>query len=281
MTISRRTPFVPYRRATERSRILPGYLIVGAQRAGSTSLFSYLSSHPLVGAPTLKEVHFFDEHYAEGLAWYRRHMPSGRWRRSVSERTGRSPIVGEASPYYLFHPAVPARVIVALPAVRLIALLRDPVARAYSHYQHERAQGREPLPFLEALESEPARLAGEESRLLGDPSYRSPAHKNQSYASRGLYAEQLERWFDVFPREQILVLRSEDLFSEPARTYARVLEFLELEPFDGLDFEIMNRRSYPTLDPAARAWLRDRFREPNHRLRELLGSEFVWPDAGA
>lgn len=261
--------------------MLPSYLIIGAQRAGSTSLFSYLTSHPLVGAPTLKEVHFFDENFPRGLAWYRRHMPSRRWQRSVAERANRAPMVGEASPYYLFHPAVPARVRATLPDTRIIALLRDPAARTYSHYQHERAKGREPLPFLDALQQEPARLAGLESRLLRDPNYRSSVHKNQSYAARSAYADQLERWFDVFPQEQILVIRSEELFTAPGPTYARVLEFLALEPFDGVEFKVMNQRSYPPLDAEAQAWLVERFREPNRRLTELLGPEFIWPSPAA
>ena len=96
-----------------------------------------------------------------------------------------------------------------LPDVQLIAILRDPVERAYSHYQLAHRNGREPLNFEQALSAEPERLAGEEARLLSDPAYRGEAYGVQSYRTRGLYLEQLERWWAVFPPERLLVLRNQ------------------------------------------------------------------------
>ena len=133
------------RLATASARRLPDFLVIGAQRAGSTSLFAQLCEHPGVAAPSHKEIHYFDLQSFRGLRWYRSHFPpAGR---------SRGRITGEASPYYLFHPAVPARVAEALPDVRLVALLRDPVARAYSQYQLSVRDGHETLGFEEALAS--------------------------------------------------------------------------------------------------------------------------------
>ena len=195
------------RRATSPLRALPDFLIIGAQRAGSSSLFAYVCAHPSVAEPTHKEIHFFDNNWFRGLDWYRRYFP-------LRARMG-GRITGEASPYYLFHPAAAGRVAETLPDVRLIAVLRDPVERAYSAYQLARRQGHETLEFEEALAREVERLAGEEERILADPRYASVAHRRFSYRTRGLYAEQLERWYERFPREQLLVVRSEDLFAEP------------------------------------------------------------------
>jgi hypothetical protein len=137
---------------------------------------------------------------------------------------------GEASPYYLFHPHVPGRVAEHLPGVKLIALLRDPVQRAYSHYQHEVAGGFETLSFEEAIEAEPARLAGETERLLAEPLYNSFAHQHHSYVARGHYAEQLDRWRPLFGDGQLLMLSSERFFADPGRTFGRVLDSWSCRP---------------------------------------------------
>jgi Sulfotransferase domain len=188
----------------------------------------------------------------------------------------RSGVVGEASPSYLFHPLVPERVARMLPNARLIALLRNPIDRAFSHYQHEVALGREQLSFEDALAQEDERMRGELDRMLGDPAYFSHAWWNYTYAARGRYAEQLERWFAAFPREQLLVLLTDDLAGDTAGTYRRVLEFLGVDP-RGLDsYPRIFEREYGEMDPGTRARLEEEFAEPNRRLTELLGREVPW-----
>lgn len=280
-----RTKLRPRRRfrvATRRARILPSFIIIGAQRAGTTSLFDYLSRHPDVAEPYggeesvawSKELHFFDEKYWRGLDWYRSFFPTFAARR-LARRRGGDLVAGEATPYYMFHPAVPERVAAALPDVRLIALLRDPTERAYSHYQLMRRKGLEELSFEEAIAAEDERLAEEEPHLE-DPHYRSHHHQHHSYIARGLYADQLERWLARFPREHLLVLRSEDFLAQPAESYAEVLEFLGLRPWRLDKFVPRNRKAYAPIDPALRTRLAERFAEPNARLARLLGTDFGW-----
>src|SRR4030095_1235607 len=161
-----------------------------------------------------KEVSFFDRHYARGEAWYRGHFPNALRRAAVARRAGVAPLAGEASPSYVFHPFAPARVAKLVPQVRLIVLVRNPVDRALSHYHHEVALGREPLPFEQALDDEETRMAGELERMR-DPRYFSHAWWNFTYQERGRYAEQLERWLELFPHEQLLVIPSDDLLPRP------------------------------------------------------------------
>jgi hypothetical protein len=194
----------------------------------------------------------------------------------VARRHGVELRTGEASPYYLFHPLVPDRVAEHLPQVKLIALLRDPVQRAYSHYQHELARGFETLPFEEAIEAEPARLAGEAERLAGDLAYRSFEHQHHSYLARGCYAEQLDRWRARFDGDQLLVLSSERFFAEPEPTFARVLEFLELPAFSPAAWEKHNAYDYRQMGDEVRGRLVEHYREPNRRLYESLGDDFGW-----
>jgi hypothetical protein len=262
-----RGTFRTYGVATAGLRPLPDFLILGAQKAGTTALYAYLRWHPQVTGPSFKEVSFFDRHYARGERWYRAHLPIRR-----------SGIVGEASPSYLFHPLASERVARMLPRARLIALLRNPVDRAFSHYQHEVALGREELSFEDALAREDERMQGELERMLRDPSYFSYAWWNHTYAARGRYAEQLERWLDAFPREQLLVLFTEELAADTAGTYRRVLDFLGVDA-RGLDsYPRIFEREYGGMDPVTRIRLEGEFAEPNRRLEELLERELPWSE---
>jgi hypothetical protein len=257
--------FRTYGLATSGLRPLPDFLILGAQKAGTTALYAYLRWHPQITGPSFKEVSFFDRHYVRGERWYRAHLPIRR-----------SGLVGEASPSYLFHPLAPERVAGMLPRARLIALLRNPIDRAFSHYQHEVALGREQLSFEDALAHEDERMEGELERMVRDPAYFSHAWWNYTYAARGRYAEQLERWLAAFPRGQLLVLFTEELATDTPGTYRRVLDFLDVEPLGLDDYPRIFEREYGRMDPAARARLEDEFAEPNRRLAELLERELPW-----
>jgi Sulfotransferase domain len=255
------------RRASVSRRRLPEFLIIGAQKAGTTSLHAYLCEHPYVLPSTKKEVHFFDHEFHRGSAWYRAHF-----KRTPGPRV----LSGESTPYYLFHPAVPARVAAVMPGCRLIVILRNPVDRAFSHHNHERALGFERLDFEEAIAAEPQRLAGEEGRLLSDARYRSFAHQHHSYLSRGRYAEQLARWYEHFDRDRLLVLSAEDLFAEPERVVREAQEFLGLTPVRPVDLSARNARAYAPIDADARAVLREGLEPHNRRLYELVGRDFGW-----
>jgi hypothetical protein len=255
-----------YGHATSFARTLPDFLIIGAQKAGTTALYAYLRRHPQIGGPAWKEVSYFDRHYRRGTAWYRGQFPF--------RSDGR--IAGEASPGYLFHPLAPERVQETVPDAKLIVLLRNPIDRAFSHYHHEVALGREPLSFEDAIGAEPGRTHGEEERLMREPGYFSHAWWDYAYVARGRYAEQLERWFAVFPREQLLILATEELGADPAETYARVVEFLGLPPHGLASFPRIYEQSYAEMSPGTRERLAAEFDDANRRLYELLGRDFGW-----
>lgn len=264
-----------YRRATAHARVLPDFIVLGGQRCGTTSLFRYLVQHPLIVSPAEKEIHFFDNNYHRRLGWYRSHFPLSR-AVAHSTRTGFRVLTGEATPYYLFHPHVPARIRRHLPHAKLIVLLRNPVDRAHSHYRHELACGSETLSFEEAIEREPERVRGELETALRDPFYTSYGHQHFSYLARGVYVEQLERWFASFPREQIGIFKSEDLFTRPADVVSEILSFLRLPELEVGEYRQWNAREYETMNPDVRQRLLDYFAKPNHRLYQLLGREFGW-----
>ncbi len=253
-------------RATSRWRPLPDFLVIGAQKAGTTALYAYLRWHPAITGPSWKEVSFFDRHWWRDEAWYRGHFPL----------RSRGRLVGEASPSYLFHPLAPERARAVVPNARLIALVRDPVDRAYSQYQHEVALGREPLTFEDALAAEEGRTRGEVERLLADPRAFSRAWWDHTYAARGLYAEQLERWLAIFPREQLLVVTTDELGERPAEAYASILAFLGAPPHRLDEYPRVFDREYAPMRPETRAALVAHFAEPNRRLEALLGRSLGW-----
>jgi hypothetical protein len=254
-----------------RSGMVPGYLVVGTKRGGSTSIAHYINQHPEV-APcrSSKGTHYFDVNHGRGWSWYLSCFPPAR----DGQR-----LTGEASPYYMFHPLAPERIARELPDVRIVVSLREPVARAWSHHQYETQQGYEDQPFEQALRLEDERLAGEEERLRRNPSYESFSHRHHAYLRRGHYAEQLERLYELFDPEQVLVLRSESMFTDPHGELDRVWAHLGLTPvtLDGLD------RLKPTHSPLAIAddlarELYHHYRPWNDRLAQLPGVGFTWSD---
>jgi hypothetical protein len=266
-------PALPaFDRLRGRGRALPDFIIVGAMKAGTTSLYAYLSEHPQVIGTAQKEVHYFDHHHARGPNWYRRHFPKLA---DVVKRDG--PVaIGETSPYYLFHPLAAERIAALLPDVRIIALLRDPVARAWSHYRQTVRQGNEPLSFEDALAAENERLEGAEQALASGRAARVEAHRQYSYRSRGLYLDQLRRYFDLFPAENILVLRSEDMFDDPQAVFSRTIEFLRLDPWRLRNAGPRNRAPEIAGVISGEAELRATFEPHNRALYDFLGRDMGW-----
>jgi hypothetical protein len=268
-----------YGQLTSRLRPLPGFLIIGAKRGGTTTLFRALERHPDVASmwprfAKIKSPHYFDLRYEHGPAWYRGHFPVAI--------PGRPRMVGEADPYCLVHPLAPARVAETVPAVKLIAVLRDPVDRAVSHHWDRTREGIETLALDDAIAAEDERLSGMlEAMQRGDVAA-SEAYEHFSYVTRGLYADQLRDWLRVFPAPQLLVLRSEDLFHRPQAVLDRVLEYLELAPFHPEAFGKHHARAdRPALDAAIRERLSPRFTAANADLAELLGTSLWWDVDGA
>ena len=169
------------------------------------------------------------------------------------------------------------RAAAVVPEARIVAVLRNPVDRAYSHYRHSVERGHETLSFSDALDAEPARLAGEAERIVRDAGYRSVPHRVFSYASRGRYADQLTAWIDRFGRSRVLVLRSEDLYADPARAYNEVIRFVGLPPGGEPAFRVHAAAPrHDDMPEAVRARLVEEFRPHNARLASLLGHSMTW-----
>ncbi len=235
-------------------------------------MFTLLAQHPSVAAAFTKEVAFFNVNYHRGPRWYHRHFPSVAARRRYRRNTGTFKTF-EATPTYLNHPHGAQQIKSLVPDARLVVLLRNPVDRAYSHYHLSRRIGYEKLSFEEAIDAEPARIAGEREKMAADERYHSFPLGYLAYVTMGQYAEQLQRWMEVFPREQ---------FHDPhgpgssARTRTRptsrrsaswvCLSSNRPRPIGSL------RSRQPPMCPATRRRLQEHFRPHNEQLKELLGA---------
>jgi Sulfotransferase domain len=256
---------------TARTRARPDFIIIGAQKAGTTSLYNYIAQHPQVLPAEKKEIHYFDHFYQNGEFWYRSHFPHNR----TLKRKGA--VTGEGSPFYLFHPLCAER-ISAIPDVKLIVLLRNPVERAISHYFMQVRKGHETLPIDMAMRNEESRIATEVEKLERYPYYRSYPLAHFSYKSRGIYADQLKRYLDNFSRERLLVVKAEDLFSRTNNVLKEVYGFLGIDqsflpPDLGLRNVGKNKEPVPS---EVYKYLTDYFRPHNERLSRMLGKDLNW-----
>ncbi|WP_460788778.1 sulfotransferase [Nocardioides maradonensis] len=255
----------------------PSFLVIGGQRCGTTTIFKSLSEHPQVMRPPVeKGTDYYTLNHQRGSEWYRGHFPVARVAELIAPR-GARPVAFEACTYYLFHPLAIERIAADFPDMRLVAMLRDPVERAWSAYKHERARGFETeTDFVRALDLEEERLDGEVERMLADPGYASFAHRHHAYLSRGQYADQLERVFAHFPREQVHVIDSEAFFHDSAREFGTMLDFLGLLPWQPERFDQHNARPSAPMPESARLRLERHYAPYDERLSSLLGRTPTW-----
>lgn len=266
--------------ATAAHRRGPELLVVGAKRGGTTSLWTYLHDHPgiLPTFPTaerIKGTYFFDEEWARGERWYRSHFPTDRARAKAAARLGYEPVTFEASPYYLFHPHAPARAAQVVPDAVVVAVLRDPVERAFSHYK-ERRNHTEDLSFADALAAEEARTAGEEARMVADPTVISPAHRHQTYVAQSRYAPMLERWLGAFGPDQVIVEAAETFYADPQDLCDRITDRLGLPRRDLGTPEPFNAEPSADMEPEVRSALRASLKPDIEAVEQLLGRPMPW-----
>ena len=243
-------------------------MIVGAQKAGTTQLYEGLIRHPACFGSVKKELNYFSELAHRPIGWYRSRFP---WAQTVRRAQG---ICLEASPSYLPSPQALRRMRATLPDAKVIAILRDPVDRAFSHYQHCKTRYRDSRDFAVAVceITKNRTLAPELGAALQDN-----MEPMLDYVSRGYYALQIEALWQVYPPEQTLILDSADLFDDTNAVCRRVFDFLGLDPYDITMQKVFNRGYYrEKIDPATAAELRSHYRPHDQLLVDLMGQSFRW-----
>ena len=260
---------------TASGRALPDFIIIGAQRSGTTSLYRLLSAHPAVARPTVsKGIGYFDIHYDKGIRWYRGHFPI-KIGAQLSTRSA-NPQVFESSGYYSFHPMAAERIARDLPNTKLVMMLRDPVERAYSAHRHGLVRGFESESFENALGLEEIRLEGEAERLITEPNYQSHHHRHHAYLRRGLYAQQIRRIQDAVGKDRLYLMDADDFFNESIQEFLALQKWLGLPEWVPLTVPAENAQPRAPMDERLRASLREYYEEPDRDLAQLLGQEPSW-----
>ncbi len=228
------------------------FMIIGTQKGGTTSLHLYLTEHPQIISSMIKEIPFWTEHFHRGLDWYFSHFPP--------IPKGYSCLVGEATPINFNCPEIAKTIFQFFPNVKLILLLRNPIDRAVSHYHHWLSLKWEWRSFEDAIQSELETLICSQEGYLG----------------RGLYINFLEQWMQVFPREQFLILSSEEFYANPDQKTGEVLQFLGLPEYHLSQYKKYNTRPYPAISQETRSLLQTYYQPYNQQLEDLLGMKFNW-----
>ena len=254
----------------------PDFIIIGAQRCGTSSLFGLINQQPGFIMAKGKELHYFDLNYDKPFSWYLKHFPSNPVRLFAKLRDYNNILSGEASPYYLYHPLVPGRLSNCCPQMKFIVLLRNPVDRAYSQYQKNIQNGLETLSFEEAIGLEDERLEGEEEKIINDPGYKSQNHRIFSYLSRGLYIVQVKRWFAFFPKENFHFIESENYFAQPLQSVKAIFEFLNVPGVPDIKDNRIVKGNYHPMSPNTRARLLKFYKSFNEELSDTISMSFNW-----
>ena len=265
-----------FRLITSPLRGLPDFVIIGAMKSGTTSLYDFLIKNPAIASASKKELHYFSLRHNRSKLWYCSNFPSNLSRHYFYKKTNQRLLSGEASPIYLFYPLVPGRMKKTLPDVKLIVILRNPVDRAYSHYHHSLRSNVEPMSFEKAVELEGERCAGEREQLIRDPNFIPKHYRDHSYLARGVYADQLENWFKHYDRKQFLILTTEDFHENPQQTLDQVFDFLGVHPFQVGSLKNRNVGNYKEMNEDTRKFLIEYFKPHNERLSKLLQRSFDW-----
>jgi len=250
------------------------FMIIGTQKGGTQSFYRYLMQHPQVMPSYRPDLNFFDQNYSKGIEWYSRQFPL------LSEYPdGQRPqghITGEASPYYMYHPLVAERIKRHCPRTKFIVLLRNPTDRAYSHFRYAVQNGSESLSFSDALKLEAKRLERGKYNLMDNPFHQTKSAQFYSYISHGFYAHQLRSWFQIFDRDQFLIVRSEDYFKDPLPHVIRAHKFLGLTPNEAIKAEPVRSSSHASLSEGTRKIIEKIFYRPNEELCQMLGWAHAW-----
>ena len=263
-----------YRNLTSSSRVLPDFIIIGAGRAGTTALYTYLIQHPsIITASTdndepVADLHFFEYMISDKISWYKSHFP---------RKSKNSFVTGEFTSTYMYHKNVPERIFNLIPKIKLIVILRNPIDKAYSTYNQQSHFNEVTSSFEETIKAEFARIDLNKNHIEytnNNPNFDNYVEYN--IIRHGIYFNYLEKWFKIFPKKQIFVVDSNELENFPQQTLNKVFEFLNLSPHEIPNLAKVNVGKYSPMTESTRESLIEFYKPHNAKLNNLLGTNFDW-----
>jgi len=252
-------------------RVLPDFIVIGAVRSGTTSLFHYFGEHPCISPSSYDELGFFDSNFELGLNWYRSNFPTRFHKQKIILKEGHF-LTYDVTPFYIWNKEAAKRIATTLPNVKIIALLRNPIDRAYSNFQLSVRNG-EKRSFEEMIKIEIQDIKSCENN---NEIFLSKSAGLENFLVRGVYYEQLLIWFRLFSKDQILVMSTEELEEQPDNTLNTMFRFLGVRNYTVKDLKKRNEIKYQPMKNETRVMLIEFFRKHNDKLFKLLNKQFDW-----
>ena len=261
--------------ATSPLRVLPECAVIGTGKGGTTALHYYLGQHPCIGSSAYDELGFFNENYHLGINWYKSLFPTVFYKKKM-ESKNKQCLFFDVTSTYMEEELTAKNVYEVNPNQKIIVILRNPVDRAYSHYHVNVKEKSEKRSFEDAVFEEMNRIKSERIIQNKNKNLRVFTPNNIHYLKKGFYALQLKSWFKIFPREQILVLSTEEFQEDQNIIYKKIFDFLNIPNMKIKSTEKMEKGNYIPMKHDTQNLLLDYFRQYNYELFELINSEFDW-----
>jgi len=261
---------------TSSFRVPPNFFVIGGMRCGTTSLYHYLGQHNCIKRAAYDEIGYFDDNFHLGLNWYRSLFPTKFMQKKI-ESEYKKFLTYDVTPFYIYNPLVVDRIFKFSPNAKIIAVLRNPIDRAYSHYNNKmQAEGDTKTTFEEIINAE-IEIIEKNKKNIDDYAFLVDTFYELLLA-RGFYAKQLEFWFKKFPRKNILLISSEELATNTDKTISEIFEFLEVPIQKISDLTKQNVIKYPKMKDSTREILINFFKPYNEKLFGMLGRRFNWDE---
>ena len=268
-------------------RVIPDFLVIGAKRCGTTSLYQHLSEHPCISRSPRDNIGFFNENYHLGINWYKSLFPTKFTRDKIIKKHGKF-LTYDVTPQYLREPYVAKRMFQTFPKMKLIVLLRNPIDKSYSHHimgKNSNTLNNNPewegidnkqVSFEDIVNRDIEFISKYEKKNgeLNDNYFRNVITKTN--LARGFYAQFLRKWFDVYDRKQFLILSSSELANSTQKTLNKIFNFLEIPEYDIPDTTKINTQKYEPMKKQTREILIQFFKKYNNELYELIDRKFDW-----
>ena len=251
---------------TSSIRVLPDFLVIGAKRCGTTSLYEYLGKHPCIKKSSHDHIGFFDDNYDLGIGFYKSFFPTIFEKKIYEVKNGKF-LTNDVTSSYIQNTKIVNRIVEMLPNSKIIAILRNPVDRAYSEYNLHLRANAEIESFDSLIQNE---INSIENKNDGGKI------KNNSYLKKGFYYDQLKPWFELFPKNNILILSTEKFGENTSQVFNDIFKFLNLKNYNIQNPKRMQKGSYSKLNPSTREKLLEYYEPKNKQLYELIGKKFNW-----
>jgi hypothetical protein len=259
---------------TSSFRTLPNFFVIGGVRCGTTSLYHYLGQHNCIKQAMYDELGYFDDNFHLGLNWYRSLFPTKFIQKKIESKYKKF-LTYDVTPFYIYNPLVVDRIFKFSPNAKIIAVLRNPIDRAYSNFNNRiQDEGDTETTFEEIVYSEIEKIKNNKNNKENNVFLVNEFY--ELLLARGFYAKQLEFWFKKFPRKNMLLISSEELAVNTDKTISEIFEFLEVPDQKINDLTKQNKIKYPKMKDSTREILINFFKPHNEKLFEILGSKFDW-----